>query len=90
VGSGSTNSGNSGHCSTCSPGLGIVKHTGILIDGIGLSSVFIEIVKHEVNGVVSNGGEEDVGKRDFTDGCVRVLGGKYSDYLSGCHFSNMI
>ncbi len=82
VGSGSSNSGNSCDGSTSSPGLGVVHHTGILVDGVGLSSVFVQVVENEVNDIVSDGSEEDVGNSDFSNGGVGVLRRKNSDDLS--------
>ena len=74
VGSGSSDSGNSGHCSSGTPGLGVVKHTGFFVDGVWLSSILVKVIEHEVDEVVSDGSEENVGKGDFTDDGVRVFG----------------
>lgn len=73
VGSGSSHSGNSGHRSSGTPGLGVVQHTRLLVDGVRLSSVLVQVVEHEVHDVTSDGGQEDVGDCDFTNDCVRVL-----------------
>lgn len=70
VGSGSADSGNSGDCSSSSPGLCVVKHTGFGVDGVGLSSVFVEVVEDEVDDVVSDWGEEDLREGDFFDDFV--------------------
>ena len=73
MGSGSSDSGNSRNGSSCSPGLGVVKHTGVLVDGVGLSSVLVQVVEDEVNDITSDGGQEHVGHGHLTDGGVGVL-----------------
>ena len=82
VGSGSSDSGNSCDGSTGSPGLGVVHHTGVLVYGVGLSSVLVQVVEDEMDDIVSDGSEEDVGDSDFSDGGVGVLRRKNSDDLS--------
>jgi len=62
----STDSWNSGHCSTSSPTFGGVFHSSLGIDGMGLSAVFSQIGVDELDDVQTDGGLENGGEDHFS------------------------
>ena len=61
----STDSWNSGNCSTSSPTFGGVFHTSLVVDGMGLSAVFGQIGVDELDNVQTDGGLENSGEDYF-------------------------
>ena len=72
AGSRATDSGNSSHSSSSSPGLCGVLLAGLVVDGVSLSSVLGHVGVHEVNDVLSDGGREDSGQGEGTSNFVVV------------------
>lgn len=66
--SGPGNSGNSGHSSTCSPGLSGVLHTGVVLDGMTLSSVLADVGVDEVDDIGPDSDAEDGGEDSLASG----------------------
>jgi len=61
VGTGTTNSWDSSHSASSSPGLGGVLLTGFVVNGVCLSSVLGHVGVHKLHNIVSDGGSEDSG-----------------------------
>jgi len=65
AGAGSTDSGNSGHSPTGAPRGSRVFHAGLHVHSMSLSGVFVQVVVHELNDVISDGSTEHAGKGYF-------------------------
>lgn len=80
AGSTATNSGNTGDCAACSPGLSGVLHTGMEVDGVTLTTVLGDVGVDEVDDIGSDsggedGGEDDLGLGAFNDRLALLLVG---------------
>jgi hypothetical protein len=53
-----------------------VLHTGLLVDTVGLTAVVGQLVVNELDDVISDGSQEDVGETDFLDDLLFVAVGK--------------
>ena len=86
VGTRSSNSGDSSHSSSGSPGLGGVLHTSVVLDGVSLSSVLGDVGVNEMDDIVSDGGSEDSGHVLGRDNFGVVGVGVYAHDGSGGHY----
>eukprot|EP00960_Hanusia_phi_P055351 762947-Hanusia_phi.AAC.12 len=62
VGTSTTDTGDTGHSATSSPGDGGLLHTGLGVHSIGLALILGHVGVNPVNDVLADGGKEDVGE----------------------------
>ena len=72
MGTTTSDSGDTGNCTSSTPGGSAVAHTGIRVNGVGLPPVLGDVGVNEMHDIGSNWGEEDSGEGHML---IEYLGG---------------